>query len=169
VSGKLNPLFLDSTKGYGESVGTRIELSGPSLQPGERVFIRIQDQFGRDQVIPLAVEQNTDEAPIVSAVENLYVGRIWLTHQQRIHYQFFIEKNDLTVSSSEQFESIATHMIIESWSPPREEAQPIASTPQAENTTADTSTQTHLDTSTPNETLLPQTDSFQDLIIKWGL
>jgi hypothetical protein len=150
MSSKLNPLFVDSTKGFGESVGTRVELSGVSVLAGESVFARIQDKFGRDQIVSLAKE------------ENVYAGRIWLTHQQMITYEFFIEKDGVRVANSVPRQILASHMIIDQWHPQREE------TSKTENTPA-VAEESKPNRETTFSQIFPESQSFGEIIDKWGL
>ncbi len=150
---KLNPLFLDSTKGFGESVGTRIELTGPTLLPGEELFARIRDNFGRDQQISLKLEDGT------------FVGRIWLTHQQNITYQFYIEKDGVQIASSESKQILALHMLIEQWTPERPAAEPIIE--------KEASALTDISIQAAHEPIIEvdnfAEETFTQLIEKWGL
>jgi hypothetical protein len=147
---KLNPLFVDSTKGFGESVGTRIELSGVQILEGESIHARVQDKFGRDQVVTLTKE------------DQLYAGRIWLTHQQMITYEFFIEKDGVRQASSVPREMLASHMIIDQWHPKREER---AQKSINESEDADKAAKAE----TTFAQIFPESQSFGELIEKWGL
>ena len=158
MSGKLNPLFIDSTKGFGESVGTRIELTGLCLKDGESAHICIRDGQGRDQLIGLIKENES------------YTGRIWLTHQQIITYQFLVQLEGQTIASSMPRQIQASHMILDQWHPLRDEsiadAEPTCPVTEAE---AIGSTTKSLRNYSTFSQVFPETETFEELIDKWGL
>jgi hypothetical protein len=145
-SSKSNPLFVDSTKFHGDSIGTQVELKNVMVFDGEELLIVITNHNGVALRIPMKLQD-----------ERTFEARVHLNHQKSITYQFVIEKDGVTLLSSRPRRSRAQYAIIEDWRPDLgyAEASP------AETATADA----RQDLSWPKE----YAGTVKSLIDKWGL
>lgn len=145
---KQNPLFVDSTRGFGESLSTRVELSGPCLEEGEILEAAFRDNNGRGQLIALRQEGD------------VWVGEAALGHQKMITYEFQLRKEGQTLAQSTPRQVVASHMILDQWHPQRVVA---GTTPPA------TAEKKPAREEMTYFQVFPESDSFEELIDKWGL
>ena len=144
---KLNPLFVDSTRGFGESLATRIELTGPEIEPGEMLEAAFRDNNGRGQLVALRKEGE------------IWVGEAALGHQQVITYEFQLRRDGQTLAQSTPRQVVASHMILDQWHPQRGVSAPP---PQPADKKSARDEMTYFQ-------VFPESDSFEELIDKWGL
>lgn len=109
---KSNPLFVDSTKFHGDSIGTQVELKDVVVFDGEELLIVITNHNG----VALRVAMKPQN-------ERTYEARVHLNHQKSITYQFVIEKNGEVLLSSSPRRSRAQYAIIEDWRPQLDDSQ----------------------------------------------
>lgn len=111
---RTNPLFVDSTKLYGETIATQFELEGLLLRDDEKVSAKIIRKNGEEMIIPMRLIDNGN-----------YEGRTWLGHQESFNLQFFVTVGPNVVLSSRPKRMVATYVISEKWQPnlesPKEE------------------------------------------------
>ncbi|MCB0384022.1 MAG: hypothetical protein KDD43_01415 [Bdellovibrionales bacterium] len=105
-----NPLFVDSTKFSGDGIRTQFELSGILPYEGEKVFAKVTNREGHDQIVPL----HGNEA-------GLFFGSIYLKHQEEITYQFYVKADDEVVFESKAVKGRASYLVIAEWDPVGEE------------------------------------------------
>ena len=103
---KSNPLFVDSTKFHGDSIGTQVELKNVMIFDGEELLIVITNHNGVSLRIPMKLQD-----------ERTYEARVHLNHQKSITYQFVIEKDGVLVLNTAPRRSRAQYAIIEDWRP----------------------------------------------------
>lgn len=103
---KNNPLFVDSTKIQGDTICTQIELKRVLLYDGETAHLRVEEPDGQVQVIDLESDENFSCR-----------NRIWLHHQDKITYQFYIQKEGKTILSGEEQLTKASYFLSELWDP----------------------------------------------------
>ena len=114
---KNNPLFVDSTKFHGDRILTTIELTNVCTHFGETIFVKIKDTEAKESIVPMATQS-----------ENQWVGKIYLPHQKKIEYQFFITRNEIIVATSKLKTTQAVYTISESWEPELEGVSQIGNT-----------------------------------------
>ncbi len=123
---KANPLFIDSTKMTGDSIGTQFELSGVGLYEDEEIFVLITNALGEVTQMPLKMNADCN-----------YQTKAWLRHQKSFYYQYVIEKNGQRFLQSVAKQARAQYAILDKWEPvlaepgalPAREAQPAISAP----------------------------------------
>lgn len=103
---KANPLFVDSTKFHGDSIGTHVELKNVMVYEGEELIVVVTNHQGVSMRVPMKV-----------ADERSYEARVHLNHQKPITYQFVVEKDGQLVLQSAALKSRAQYAIIEEWQP----------------------------------------------------
>lgn len=103
---KANPLFVDSTKLPGDSIGTQFELSRVLLYDEESLLVLITNQLGEVTSMPMTLNE-----------EDVYQTRVWLRHQKSFTYQFVIEKGGQRVLQSVPKQARAQYAILERWEP----------------------------------------------------
>lgn len=103
---KTNPLFIDSTKTHGDSIGTHVELKNVMVYDDEELLIVVTNHQGVAMRIPLKV-----------ADEISYEARVHLNHQKSITYQFVVEKHGQLILQSPTLRGRAQYAIIEDWMP----------------------------------------------------
>lgn len=103
---KANPLFIDSTKMVGDSIGTQFEVSRVALYDDEALFVLITNDVGAvtRQKMNLNDELN-------------YQARVWLGHQKSFTYQFALEKNEQRILQSAPKKARVKYAILEKWEP----------------------------------------------------
>lgn len=101
-----NPLFVDSTKFSGDGIRTQFELSGVLPYEDEKVFAKVTNRDGHSQLVPLHPN-----------AEGLFLGSIYLKHQEEITYHFYIKADDLEVYKSPEKRERAGYMIVSEWEP----------------------------------------------------
>ncbi|MBX3021164.1 MAG: hypothetical protein KF799_05750 [Bdellovibrionales bacterium] len=104
---KTNPLFIDSTKTHGDSIGTHVELKKILVYDDEDLLIVVTNHQGVAMRIPMKVAED----------ETSYEARVHLNHQKAISYQFVVEKNGQLILQSATLRSRAQYAIIEDWQP----------------------------------------------------
>ena len=149
---KNNPLFVDSTKFHGDSIGTQVELKNVAVFEGEELFIVVTNHQGISLKIPMtAVDERTWEA------------RVHLNHQKSIAYHFLIESAGKELFRSTSRRGRAQYAIIENWAPdlgPESHVAPTSSPPEPPAP----------ETSNPGESWTREaSSSVRALIDKWGL
>lgn len=103
---KTNPLFVDSTKMTGDSIGTQIELSRIALYEGEVLKVIVTDHMSE----VTSMEMNLNE-------ELNYQARVWMRHQKSFTYQFVIEKDQRRILQSAPKQVRAKYAILDQWTP----------------------------------------------------
>lgn len=103
---KTNPLFVDSTKLHGDSIGTHVELKNVMVYDGEELILLVTNHQG------VAIR-----VPMKASEERSFEARIHLNHQKAITYQFVIEKDGRTVLQSAVYRGRAQYALIEDWQP----------------------------------------------------
>ena len=119
MSNRMNPLFVDSTKLYGESITSQIELEGVILKPGESVVARIQKRSGEAELINLRPSD-----------KGRFEGRTWLGHQEIITLQFLIQGEQGVRQESQPLEITATYVISEKWQSQVQAPEPVQAEPK---------------------------------------
>lgn len=115
---KANPLFIDSTKMVGESVGTQFELSRVALYEGEGLFVLITTHQGTVTRMPMILNDELN-----------YQAKVWLAHQKTFSYQFVIEKDGTRILQSAPQKNRAKYAILEKWEPVLADAHADPGTP----------------------------------------
>lgn len=108
---KANPLFIDSTKMVGDSIGTQFEVSQIALYEDEALFVLITNHLGTVTRMPMVLNEDLN-----------YQTKVWLAHQKTFSYQFVIEKNGERVLQSALQKNRAKYAILEKWVPVLAEA-----------------------------------------------
>ncbi|MGE4133579.1 MAG: hypothetical protein AB7F86_18225 [Bdellovibrionales bacterium] len=103
---KANPLFVDSTKMTGETIGTHVELNGVAVYEEETLFVLITDHLGGTQQFAMHLND-----------ELVYRARVWLSHQRTFSYQFVIVRGDLILLESASKQARAQHAVTDRWEP----------------------------------------------------
>lgn len=109
---KANPLFIDSTKMVGDSIGTQFEVSKIALYEGEGLFVLITNHLGTVTRMPMVLNEELN-----------YQTKVWLAHQKQFSYQFVIEKDGQRVLQSAPQKNRAKYAILEKWEPVLAEEQ----------------------------------------------
>lgn len=138
---KSNPLFVDSTKMTGDSIGTQIELSRVALYEDEILKVIVTNHL--NEVI--CEQMNLNE-------EMNYQTRVWMRHQKSFTYQFVIEKGDTRVLQSAPKQVRARYAILDQWTPVL--AEPNAAPVELE--------------SIPRQSIQDQVRTVADLMGKFG-
>lgn len=143
---KSNPLFVDSTRPHGDSIGTHVELRNVLVYDDENLVLVVTNHQGVSMRVAMRLADNYT-----------YEARVHLNHQKSIVYQFVIEKSGEVVLSSARRHARAQYAIIEDWAPAPE--SPLTVPPK---TTADP---------VPDANAWPgeYARSVKSLIEKWGL
>lgn len=102
---KSNPLFVDSTKIGSDSITTRIELSGVELSDGQSVYIKYTDISGAEQSSLLKPSEH----------EQLFVGKVWMNHQQEVEMRFYIMGPSGIEKTSRVYLEKATYLLELKW------------------------------------------------------
>ena len=108
---KANPLFIDSTKMVGDSIGTQFEVSKIALYEDEALFVLITNHLGTVTRMPMVLNEELN-----------YQTKVWLAHQKTFSYQFVIEKNGERILQSALQKNRAKYAILEKWVPVLAEA-----------------------------------------------
>jgi len=116
---KLNPLFIDSTKTHGDSIGTHVELKNVAVYDGEDLFVVVTNHQGVAMRVPMKMQVD----------ENNYEARVHLNHQKAITYQFVVEKDGQLVLQSATLRTRAQYAIIEDWQPIGADTPPPVAAP----------------------------------------
>ena len=103
---KSNPLFVDSTKMTGDSIGTQIELSGIALYEDESVLVMITNHLGEVRQVSMTLNEDL-----------CYQTRVWLSHQKSFTYQFVVAKGEQRVLESVPKRARAQYAILDVWEP----------------------------------------------------
>ncbi len=103
---KSNPLFVDSTKMTGDSIGTQFELSAVGLYEDEELFVLITNQLGEVTQMPLKLNGDGN-----------YQTKAWLRHQKSFTYQYVIEKSGQRFLQSVPKQARAQYAILDKWDP----------------------------------------------------
>jgi hypothetical protein len=103
---KANPLFIDSTKMIGDSIGTQFEVSKIALYEGEGLFVLITNHLGTVTRMPMVLNEELN-----------YQTKVWLAHQKQFSYQFVIEKDGQRILQSAPQKNRAKYAILEKWEP----------------------------------------------------
>lgn len=103
---KANPLFIDSTKMVGDSIGTQFEVSRIALYEDEALLVLITNHLGTVTRMPMVLNDELN-----------YQTRVWLAHQKTFTYQFVIEKNGQRFLQSAPQKNRAKYAILERWEP----------------------------------------------------
>lgn len=103
---KANPLFIDSTKMTGDSIGTQFELSRVALYEDEELFVLITNSLGEVTQMPLKINADLN-----------YQTKAWLRHQKSFSYQYVIEKKGTRFLQSVSKQARAQYAIIDIWEP----------------------------------------------------
>lgn len=103
---KANPLFIDSTKMVGDSIGTQFEVSKIALYEDEALFVLITNHLGTVTRMPMVLNDELN-----------YQTKVWLAHQKTFSYQFVIEKNGERFLQSASQKNRAKYAILEKWEP----------------------------------------------------
>lgn len=111
---KANPLFIDSTKLHGDSIGTQIELSRVLLYEGEDLAVLITNHLGEVRQVTMTINEDLN-----------YQTKVWLNHQKTFSYQFVINQGDKRFLQSVEKKARAQYAIVERW-------QPVLAEPGAE-------------------------------------
>ncbi|MCB0364980.1 MAG: hypothetical protein H6624_12080 [Bdellovibrionaceae bacterium] len=101
-----NPLFVDSTKFSGDGIRTQFELSGVLPYEDEKVFAKVTNREGHDQIVPLHGNE-----------KGLFFGSIYLKHQEEITYRFYIKDEEEVVFESKPVSGRAGYLVIADWDP----------------------------------------------------
>jgi hypothetical protein len=117
---KSNPLFVDSTKLYGDFIGTQIELRDVVIYDDETLHVVITNHEG-----------SSDRVPMEQVDGGGYEARVRLSHQKAVTYQFVVEKQGRELLRSAIRQGRAQYAIIEKWEPLREPLRPPAELPRA--------------------------------------
>lgn len=104
---KGNPLFVDSTKLKSDSIGVHIELTNLILHDEESVFIKVTNEKG--QINRTALKYSSEEG--------VAQGQLWLFHQQKVTYQFYIVKDQNIIFTTDVVESRASYILQHKWQP----------------------------------------------------
>lgn len=123
---KANPLFIDSTKMTGDSIGTQFELSGVAIYEDEELFVLITNSLGEVTQMPLHINGDFN-----------YQTKAWLRHQKSFTYQYVIDKGGQRFLQSVAKQARAQYAILDSWEPvlaepgalPAREAETAAPSP----------------------------------------
>ncbi len=116
---KSNPLFVDSTKLSGDSIGTQIELGQIGLYEGEELYVLITNHLGEVRHVTMNLNS-----------ELTYQTRVWLNHQKTFAYQFVIQKDGKRILQSVEKKARAQYAIVDRWEPVLAEPNPIEVEPQ---------------------------------------
>lgn len=113
---KSNPLFVDSTKFHGDSIGTQIELSKIALYEGEELAVLITNHLGEVRQIKMSINEDCN-----------YQSKVWLSHQKTFTYQFVIHIEEKRILQSAEKKARAQYAIVDQWQPvlPEENAPPM--------------------------------------------
>ncbi len=103
---KANPLFIDSTKMTGDSIGTQFELSAVCLYEDEELFVFITNQTGEVTQMPLKMNADLN-----------FQTKAWLRHQKSFSYQYVIEKGGQRFLQSVSRQARAQYAILDVWEP----------------------------------------------------
>lgn len=103
---KANPLFIDSTKMTGDSIGTQFEVSRVAVYENETLVVLITNHLNEVTRTPLNINADLE-----------YQTRVWLGHQKTFTYQFAIEKGGQRILQSVPKKARAQYAILEKWEP----------------------------------------------------
>ncbi len=112
---KANPLFIDSTKMTGDSIGTQFEVSKIAIYEDEVLVVLITNHL--NEVTRTLMNLNEDMG---------YQARVWLGHQKTFTYQFAIEKGGQRILQSIAKKARAQYAILEKWEPVLAEPDAVA-------------------------------------------
>lgn len=103
---KSNPLFVDSTKMTGDSIGTQFELGK----------ILIYDEDSLHVCVTLPGGEVTEMKMTLNAEGN-FQAKVWLRHQKSFSYQFVIERDGKRILQSVARQARAQYAILDQWEP----------------------------------------------------
>lgn len=154
-----NPLFVDSTKFFSDSITTRIELRRLLLRDNEKAMARITPSGQPTQIKHL----HTD-------TDGLHNTSLELNHQQEIQIQFYIEVDNEIILASPTLHKKANYVISIDWQPDENAKDKLNESLKNENTQKAKTDQS----SSENDNEFPALDGssrrlFGQLIDKWGL
>lgn len=152
---KGNPLFVDSTKLQTDSIGVNIELTKLFLRDGESAFIKVTNEKG--QVNRTALKY--------SEQDNLAQGQLWLFHQQKISYQFYIIKGEEVLFTTDLLESRASYILQHEWQP----CFKMASKEKVKRAAVSKKPKNKIKTQTKsNESVSKGVERVSSIMAKWG-
>lgn len=112
---KSNPLFVDSTKLQGDSIGSQFELKKVLIYEDESLAVIITNHQGNSQRVLMKMTDSGD-----------FEARALLNHQKTITYQFVIERAGRRILQSAPKQIRAQYAIIEEWEPLRSRGRVLA-------------------------------------------
>lgn len=112
---KSNPLFVDSTKLQGDSIGSQFELKKVLIYEDESLAVIITNHQGNSQRVLMKINEAGD-----------FEARALLNHQKTITYQFVIERAGKRILQSAPKQIRAQYAIIEEWEPLRSRGRVLA-------------------------------------------
>ena len=153
---KGNPLFVDSTKLQTDSIGVHIELSHLFLHEDESAFIKVTNEKG--QVNRTALNY--------SMQDHLAQGQLWLFHQQKIKYQFYILKGEEILFTTDVIESRASYILQHKWEP----CFKVSSKEKVQKASENKKPKTKIKTQTKNanESVSKGVERVSSIMAKWG-
>lgn len=122
---KANPLFIDSTKMHGDSIGTQVELSRVVLYEGEDLFVLITNHLGEVREVRMSINEDLS-----------YQTRVWLNHQKTFSYRFVINQGEKHFLQSVEKKARAQYAIVDRWEPVLAEARAVSTGEEFESATA---------------------------------
>lgn len=103
----LNPLFIDSTKAFGDKTLSHVQLTDLCLKPGESVFFEIVEASGLTQKIIMK--------PFETKRALRYQAEIWTEARECFQYRFLIAGEGGIKASSPLRHTPSGNNIIERW------------------------------------------------------